>query len=54
MNSIRKRLANRPVVKSEGKPGNGSTKPKGTRMQTASLRLEIFEMVVLRIICRIQ
>ena len=36
-----------PVEKSAGKPGNGSPKPDGSRMQAASLSLEIFVIVVI-------
>ena len=39
-------------MKSTGKPGNGSPKLDGTRLQAALLSLEIFVIVVLRIVCR--
>ncbi len=39
-------------MKSAGKPGNGSPKPDGSRLQAALLSLEIFVIVVLRIALR--
>ena len=38
-------------MKSAGKPGNGSPKPDESRLQAALLSLEIFVIVVLRIVC---
>jgi hypothetical protein len=40
-------LANRSEVKSAGKPGNGSPKPDGTRLQAVKLSPEILHIVVL-------
>ena len=42
-------LASRSIVKSAGKPGNGSPKPDGTRLQAVGLSPEIVLMVVIRI-----
>ena len=39
-------------MKSAGKPGNGSPEPDGARLQAARLSLEIFVIVVLRIVFR--
>ena len=39
-------LVSRPVVKSAGKPGNGSPKPDGARPQAVLLSPEIVHMVV--------
>jgi hypothetical protein len=40
-------LANRSVAKSAGKPGNGSPKPDGTRLQAVGLSPEIVLIVVI-------
>ena len=40
-------LASGSVAKSAGKPGNGSPKPDGTRLQAVKLSPEILHIVVL-------
>ena len=40
-------LASRSIVKSAGKPGNGSPKPDGTRLQAVGLSPEIVLIVVI-------